>query len=90
MGFTGLFVTCFLVSGQVYINGLAADDLRTSTQGLLSLANGTGQLAGNLLAGLLRDATGGALPPTFAVGAAITAVILVVFVVGFRLRRAAV
>ncbi len=80
----GIFITGFMIAGQIYVNGLAADDLRASVQGMLSCISGLGLIAGNLLAGGLREATGGNLPPTFAVGAGITAVLLVLFLVGFR------
>ena len=80
----GVFITGFMIAGQIYVNGLAAEDLRASVQGMLSCISGVGLIAGNLLAGGLREATGGNLPPTFAVGAGITAVLLVLFLVGFR------
>lgn len=80
----GFFVTGFMIAGQLYVDGLADDDLRASVQGLLSFAAGLGLIAGNLLAGGLREATGGELPPTFAIGAGITAVLVVLFLVGFR------
>jgi MFS family permease len=84
LGFSGVFVAGFLVAGQVYANGLAAGDLRASVQGLLSCVNGTGLLLGNLLAGWLRQRTGGDLPPTFTVGAALTAGLLLLFAASFR------
>jgi MFS family permease len=80
----GFFITGFMIAGQLYVDALADDDLRASVQGLLSWANGVGLVAGNLLAGELREATGGNLPPTFAVGAGITATLLVLFLLGFR------
>jgi MFS family permease len=84
LGLNGLYVTGFMITGQVYLNSQASVDLRASVQGLFSFLNGLGLLAGNLLAGWLRDATRGELPLTFVVGAAITAVLLVVFLAGFR------
>ena len=42
-----------------------------------------------LLAGWLRQLTRGELPPTFAVGAAITLALLILFVAGFRQREPA-
>ena len=80
----GFFITGFMIAGQLYVDGLADDHLRASVQGLLSWINGVGLIAGNLLAGELRQATGGDLPPTFAVGAGIAALLLVVFLLGFR------
>jgi predicted MFS family arabinose efflux permease len=86
LGLNGVYVTGFLITGQVYANSLAGGDLRASVQGLFSFVNGLGLLAGNLLAGWLREFTRGDLPPTFAVGAAITLALLVLFVAGFRHR----
>jgi predicted MFS family arabinose efflux permease len=87
LGFNGFYVAGFLIAGQVYINGLAEGDLRASVQGLFGFVNGLGLLAGNLLAGWLRRWAGGELPLTFAVGAAITTSLLLVFLLGFRHRR---
>jgi hypothetical protein len=89
MGLNGLYITGFLIAGQVYFNGLAADDVRASAQGLLTFVNGVGLVLGNLLAGWLRRSAGGELHATFAVGAGITAVMLAVFLAGFRQRPAA-
>ena len=87
LGLNGLFVTGFLIAGQVYVNSVAEGDLRASVQGLFGFINGLGQLVGNLLAGWLRLQTRGELPPTFAVAALITALMFVLFLVGFRPRR---
>jgi nucleoside transporter len=87
LGLNGLYVTGFLIAGQVYVNSEAGVDLRASVQGLFNFVNGLGTLVGNLLAGWLRDATRGELPFTFVVGAAITAALLVVFLAGFRYRE---
>ncbi len=84
----GLFVAGFLVAGQMFLNDQATGDLRTSVQGLFSFVNGAGLLVGNLLAGWLRASTGGDLGHTFAVGAAITTGLLLVFLVGFREQTA--
>jgi len=80
----GLFVTCFLVAGQVFVNRHATGDLRASVQSLLSFVNAVGQLLGHLLVGYLRWRNNGEVPQVFAVGAAITGCLLLVFVVGFH------
>ncbi len=80
----GLYVTGFLIAGQVYINTLADDDFRASVQGLFSCINGLAGLTGHLLAGWLRKWTGGEVPPTFTVAAILTACLLGLFLVGFR------
>jgi predicted MFS family arabinose efflux permease len=90
LGLNGLYVTGFLIAGQVYLNSQGGEALRASVQGLFSFVNGLGLLAGNLLAGWLRDATEGELPVTFAVGAGITVALLILFVAGFRYREAGV
>jgi MFS family permease len=82
----GLYIAGFLVAGQVYANGLVGSDLRASVQGLFSFVNGLGMLAGNLLAGWLRARAESGLEQTFALGAALTAGLLLVFVAGFRHR----
>jgi MFS family permease len=84
LGGWGVVVCCYLVTGQVYVNRRARGDLRTSSQALLTCTNALGMLAGNLLAGWVRAAAGGALPPVFAVAAVITAVTGVVVLFGFR------
>jgi predicted MFS family arabinose efflux permease len=84
LGLHGIFVTGFLIAGQVYANGLAEGDLRASVQGLFQFVNGLGTLAGNLLAAWLRRWTHGELPPTFAVAAAITALMILLFLNGFH------
>jgi MFS family permease len=86
LGLNGLFVTGFLIAGQVYLNSVAEGDTRASVQGLFSFMGGLGQLVGNLLAGWLRQQTGGELPPTFAVAAGISGVMLILFLAGFRPR----
>lgn len=89
LGLHGVYVTGFLIAGQVYVNGLAADDVRASAQGLVTFVNGVGMLVGNLLAGGLRSAAGGELQLTFAAGAGITGVMLAVFLAGPREGQAA-
>jgi MFS family permease len=80
----GLFIACFLVAGQVFVNSRAQADLRASVQGLLSCINGAGLLLGHLLASWLRNRFANDLPATFSVVATLTAVLLLLFVVGFR------
>jgi len=87
-GLNGLFVAGFLVAGQMFLNAQADGDLRASVQGLFSFVTGAGLLIGNLLCGWLRAQAGGELAQTFAVGAGITALLVLVFLVGFRDRPA--
>ncbi|MFM7150872.1 MAG: MFS transporter, partial [Gemmataceae bacterium] len=80
----GMFVTGFLIAGQIFVNELAESDFRASVQGLLSGINGLGGIFGNLMVGGLREWTHGRLPPTFAVGAVITFLMFLLFLIGFR------
>jgi hypothetical protein len=83
----GVYVATFLVAGQIYLNTRADDGMRASVQGLFSCVNGMGLLLGHLSAGWLRRQAGGELSLTFAVGAALTATLLVIFLLGFRPPR---
>jgi MFS family permease len=89
LGFNGLCISGFLVAGQVFLNRQAHGGLRASVQALFTFVNGVGMLIGNLLVGWLRRCAGGELPQAFAVGAALTMILLMVFLVGFRDRSAA-
>jgi predicted MFS family arabinose efflux permease len=84
LAFNGLLICGFWVTGQVFVNSLAHGDIRASAQALLTVINGLGLLAGNLLVAWVREQVQGRFSPTFAVGLAIAAVLLVVFFVGFR------
>ena len=83
-GTWGLMVCGYLITGQVFANTRARGDIRASVQALLTFTAGLGMFLGNLLAGWVRDAAGGALAPTFAVAAAIAAGSVLVFALGFR------
>jgi MFS family permease len=84
LGTWGVLVCGYLVTGQVFVNSRARGDIRASAQALLTLVNGLGTLAGSVLAGWLRDGTGGGLGPMFAVAAGIAFALVVVFALGFR------
>jgi len=84
LSFNGVFICCYLVAGQVFVNSAASGDIRASAQALLTVTNGLGMLVGNLLAGWVRGKAGGAFGPTFGVALAIALVPLLVFVAGFR------
>jgi predicted MFS family arabinose efflux permease len=87
LGLNGVCVCCYLVAGQVFVNGKARGDVRASSQSLLTFVNGVGLLIGNLLGGWARDQAGGAFGPTFAVAAAASAIALVFFLTGFTERE---
>jgi len=84
LGFNGLFVSGFLVAGQVFINRHAGDSMRASVQALLSFVNGSGMLFGHLLVGYLRSVHGGATHLAFQASAVISASLLLLFLLGFR------
>lgn len=83
LSMNGICVCCFFVAGQVFVNHRARGDVRASAQALLTFTNSLGLLTGNLLVGWVRTRVDGAFPPTFAVAAAITASLFVVFLLGF-------
>jgi MFS family permease len=84
LSLNGLFICCFLVAGQVFVNSQASRDIRASAQAMVSVTNGLGMLGGNLLAGWVRGLAGERLSPTFGVAAVIAVAALAVFAVGFR------
>jgi NHS family xanthosine MFS transporter len=84
LALNGVFICCYLVAGQVFVNSAASGDIRASAQSLLTFTNGLGMLVGNLLAGWVRDRAGGAFAPTFGVAAAIALLALLIFSAGFR------
>lgn len=83
----GIFITCFLVAGQLFINRLARDDMRASAQGLIQLINGLGLLTGHFMVGWLRAGVGDDYSLAFLPGAVVAAALVVVFGVGFHASR---
>jgi predicted MFS family arabinose efflux permease len=83
LGLNGVCICCYIVAGQVFVNGQARGDVRTSSQSLLTFVNGLGQLLGNLLGEWVHERAGGAFALTFAAAAAVSAVALVFFVIAF-------
>jgi predicted MFS family arabinose efflux permease len=86
LGLYGLCISCYLVAGQMYLNYRTTADVRASAQALHSVLCGLGQLAGNLLVGIVRQAVNEAFAPTFAVAAGIAVVLFGIFLVGFPAR----
>ncbi len=58
LGLHGVFICCFFVSGQLFVNRAAAPNIRISAQAMLQWVNGGGLLVGNLSVGWLRDWSG--------------------------------
>lgn len=84
LGLHGIYVCCFLVAGQVFVNRHAPPDIRASAQALLQCVNGIGLFVGHQLAGWLRSQAGGDVGPAFGTATVIAGVLVVVFVLGFR------
>lgn len=80
----GVFICCFLIAGQVYLNRIAHNEFRASAQGLLVLFNGLGQFLGNFLVSVLRDWTNDDYPRTFVPAAIGVGLLTVFFVFAFQ------
>jgi predicted MFS family arabinose efflux permease len=87
LGFNGLVIAGVFVTGQVFVNGRVRSGLRASAQSLLTFISGLGLLSGNLLFGALRHWAGGELPPAFAAGAVLMAIVVLVFAFAFENQR---
>ncbi len=82
----GMYITLFIIAGQVYANGLAEGGMRASVQALFTVVSGAGTLLGNLLAGWLRRTAGDDLPAVFAVAFAVNVLMLALFAARFRYK----
>ena len=80
----GIYITCFLVAGQVFVNRIARHDFRASAQGLLVIVNGSGLLVGNVLAAWVRNSIPHKYASAFVFPAIMVGCLVVLFVVGFR------
>lgn len=91
----GVCYDFFFVSGQIYVDRTAGDRIRSSAQGLITVATyGVGMLIGSYIAGLITawfmlpegSATQFNWQGVWLVPAGIAAVVLVVFLISFRDR----
>ncbi|MEC3880037.1 nucleoside permease [Parapedobacter sp. 10938] len=91
----GVCYDFFFVSGQIYVDRTAGDRIRSSAQGLITVATyGVGMLIGSYIAGLITEwfmlPEGSAAQfnwqGVWLVPAGIAAVVLVVFLISFRDR----
>jgi predicted MFS family arabinose efflux permease len=80
----GVYICCFLVSGQVFVNRHAGHDFRASAQGMITLISGLGLLTGHLLVGWLRAETGDHYALVYLPAAAGAAALTLLFTLGFR------
>lgn len=87
LGLHGIFVGCFVVAGQLFINRLARDDMRASAQGLIQLINGLGLLTGHFVVGWLRTDVGEDYSRAFVLGAIVAGMLVVAFGAGFQVSR---
>ncbi len=55
LALNGFSITCFLVTGQIYVNMQAKGDLKASVQSLLTFVQGMGLVLGHIMIGLLRS-----------------------------------
>lgn len=83
----GVFIACFVVAGQLFLNSRATGAIRASTQSLLVFVNGIGLLCGNLLAGGIRHVTEPGFGPTYWTAVAIGLVAVVFFRAGFATQE---
>lgn len=84
LSLNGLFITGFVVAGQVCVNSAAGAEIRTSAQALISFSAGAGQILGYLVSGVVRYAADGAFRPTFAVATVLAWLAVGILVVGWR------
>jgi MFS family permease len=84
MVFHGLYITCFLVAGQVFVNRIAQQDYRASAQGMLLVVQGMGLFIGNIAVGFVREWAGDAISQAYLPPLAITILLTMLFVAGFR------
>ncbi len=84
MVFHGLYITCFLVAGQVFVNRIAQHDFRASAQGMLLVVQGMGLFIGNIAVGFAREWAGDDVSRAYLPPLAITIVLTVLFATAFR------
>src|SRR5262249_14667759 len=79
----GLFICCFLIAGQVFVNRQATHDIRASAQGVLTFITGSGMLLGLLLVGWIRDLTNDPYGSAYLVASVLAAALVTLFFFGF-------
>jgi MFS family permease len=80
----GVYICCFLIAGQVFVNRIAQHDFRASSQGLLVLINGLGQFIGNFLVAGMREWTDDNYPLAFLPAAIGVGILAVYFTIEFE------
>lgn len=79
----GVFVCCFFIAGQVFVNRQATHDIRASAQGMLLLIAGLGLLLGHLLVGWIRSMTEDRFDIAYGVAALIAVGLTLLLQAGF-------
>jgi MFS family permease len=86
----GLFIGCFLVAGQMFVNRQSLPDVRASAQGLMVLIGGAGLLLGHFLVGWVRVLTADHFSLAFLPAAIASGILIMVFVRGTTPARGAI
>ena len=79
----GVFICCFVISGQVFVNRQATPDIRASAQGILIFINGSGLLVGHFLVGWIRHTTVDQYDVAYRIAAIVSAAMFLLFAAGF-------
>jgi MFS family permease len=81
----GVAIACFIVAGQMFLDGQAPADRRASSQAVhVVVTSGLGSMLGNILAGEITTWNGGVNAGVFVVPCLINAALVVVLVRAFR------
>src|SRR5262249_37680225 len=84
LALNGLYITCFVIAGQMFVNSRSGPEVRASAQALISFTSGVGLLGGYALSGLVAYQVGGAFRPTFTVASTIAFVAVAGFAIWFH------
>jgi hypothetical protein len=79
----GVYICCFCVAGQVFVNRHAGHHFRASAQGMMQLISGLGLLSGHVLVGWLRQQTADNFALTYLAPALGSVALVVIFAMGF-------
>ena len=79
----GVFICCFFIAGQVFVNRQATHDIRASAQGVLLLISGSGLLLGHLLVGWIRHVSHDRYDIAYFIASAVAGALVVLFLTGF-------
>jgi MFS family permease len=79
----GVFICCFFIAGQVFVNRQATYDIRASAQAVLVFISGSGLLLGHLLVGWIRDLTDDSYRSAYLFASTLAAMLVTLFLFGF-------